>query len=524
MRVALICQSDEPLSREAVAQWLATVGDLVGVVVIQEPPGRTWQRVRREYRRRGSVGLLDVLLFRTYQRLRLARADSAFEARALAQIAARYPGSPAPPTLITDDPNGEATRAFLARCAPDAIVARCKTLLKREIYTLARVGTFVLHPGICPEYRNAHGCFWALAGRDVSRVGLTLLKVDDGVDTGPVYGHFYADIDERRETPFMIENRVLLDNLDAIGEKLRAAVAGQARPVDVSGRRSRVWGQPTLSAYVRWKLDARRHGRRGVLLYHDVVATGREGDSGFTGADADIYKLTPRAFEAHLRAFKARFPDGVGLVRGKADVDARRPLLTFDDGGVSALTAIAPALEALGLRGHFFITTDRIDTPGFLSADQVRELHRRGHVVGSHSASHPRIMSALSPSEIRREWQESIERLSSLLGERVRTASVPGGYGDGTVRPAFDAGIEVLFTSEPTRRTHVAHGVTVVGRFAVQRHTPADVAVRLAAGDPSPCLGQWIRWNTLKLIKRSLGGAYPAMRARLLAWHASRAN
>src|SRR5436309_328007 len=24
-------------------------------------------------------------------------------------------------------------------------------------------GTFVLHTGICPEYRNAHGCFWALA-------------------------------------------------------------------------------------------------------------------------------------------------------------------------------------------------------------------------------------------------------------------------------------------------------------------------------------------------------------------------
>ena len=69
-------------------------------------------------------------------------------------------------------------------------------ILKRTIFEIPRAGTFVLHPGICPEYRNAHGCFWALANRDLDRVGMTLLRVDAGIDTGPVYLHGTCDFDE----------------------------------------------------------------------------------------------------------------------------------------------------------------------------------------------------------------------------------------------------------------------------------------------------------------------------------------
>ena len=82
---------------------------------------------------------------------------------------------------------------------PDLAIARCKVILKREIFEIPRVGTFVMHPGICPEYRNAHGCFWALVNRDLDRVGMTLLRVDAGIDTGPVYLHGTCDIDEVRE-------------------------------------------------------------------------------------------------------------------------------------------------------------------------------------------------------------------------------------------------------------------------------------------------------------------------------------
>jgi methionyl-tRNA formyltransferase len=114
----------------------------------------------------------------------------------------------------------------------------------------------VLHPGICPEYRNSHGCFWAMAGRDLRRVGMTLLKIDRGVDTGPVYLQASCDFNEVRESHVVIQYRVITENLDRIADKLIDVCKGRATPVSTAGRKAGVWGQPRLSAYFRWKRQA----------------------------------------------------------------------------------------------------------------------------------------------------------------------------------------------------------------------------------------------------------------------------
>jgi methionyl-tRNA formyltransferase len=147
--------------------------------------------------------------------------------------------------------------------APDLIIARCKFLLKPEIFELARFGAYALHPGICPEYRNAHGCFWALSERDLDRVGMTLLRIDKGVDTGPVLLHATVPFDEVRESHHVIQGRVVFENLERIGSALRAAARGEPPAVvDTTGRRSATWGQPRLSSYLRWKRAASRDRRR----------------------------------------------------------------------------------------------------------------------------------------------------------------------------------------------------------------------------------------------------------------------
>src|SRR5919106_642654 len=137
-----------------------------------------------------------------------------------------------------------------------------------------------------------------------------------------------------------------------------------------------------------------------ALIYHDVVS-GSEADTvGFPGPTAARYKLEPAQFEAHLAALATAGAE-VGLVASGAHPAVA---LTFDDGGASA-TSIAEALEARGWRGHFFVTTGMIGGPGFLSREGVRELALRGHVVGSHSHSHPTYMARLPSEEIAREWR-----------------------------------------------------------------------------------------------------------------------
>ena len=233
---------------------------MAGLLIIRDEPGRRWRAARREIRRVGAVRFADVVAFRVYARLFLAARDDAWKHAQLARLRALYPADlDRVPRLVVSTPNGAEAREFIARLQPDLAIARCKVILRRETFELPRAGTFVLHPGICPEYRNAHGCFWALANRDLDRVGMTLLRVDPGIDTGPVYLHGTCDYDEVAESHIVIQYRAVFDNLDAIGRTLTALSRGEAvTPLPTAGRRSAAWGQPQLTKYLQWKRMARR--------------------------------------------------------------------------------------------------------------------------------------------------------------------------------------------------------------------------------------------------------------------------
>lgn len=258
MRTALICHHDNPLNREALPRWMQSFSELAGIVVITETGSRLRKRLEFEWKRSG-IRTLDVLAFQVYYRARLAAADRAWIAATAQDLEARYPPlERSVPVHETSDPNDEGTRRFLESVAPDIVLARCKSLLRRGIFDIPPDGTIVLHPGICPEYRNAHGCFWALARRDLGQVGATMLRIDEGVDTGPIYAYYHADIDERTESHVVIQYRVVFDNLPKIAEDLHEMHAGRRQRIDVSGRASAAWGQPRLTDYLRWKRAAAR--------------------------------------------------------------------------------------------------------------------------------------------------------------------------------------------------------------------------------------------------------------------------
>jgi folate-dependent phosphoribosylglycinamide formyltransferase PurN len=262
--VILICHQQDRLDSAGLASWLAATMRLVGIIEIAGDGARLRRAARRELARGGVLGFLDVLAMRAYSRLWLARTDTAWADAELARLRARYPVNlDAIPKRVVSDPNEEVARSFIARLQPDLIVARCKFILKPDVFTLARAGTFALHPGICPEYRNAHGCFWALANRDLDRVGMTLLKIDRGVDTGPALLQATCRFDEVGESHYVIQQRVVFDNLERIWHTLMAAGRGESpAPIDTAGRVSAVWGQPRLTSYLRWKRAARRDRRR----------------------------------------------------------------------------------------------------------------------------------------------------------------------------------------------------------------------------------------------------------------------
>lgn len=248
-----------------------------------------------------------------------------------------------------------------------------------------------------------------------------------------------------------------------------------------------------------------------ALGYHEVL-------EGPGAAPGNVYTLNRRDFEKHLLSIEERRPS-LKTIREFSEWETAVPVfLTFDDGNADAYTCVADALEAHQWRGHFFITTDWIGRPGYLNRVQIRELHDRDHVIGSHSCSHPERMTHISNDELMREWKESCAVLGDITGRSVRVASVPGGYYARKVAlAAANANIEVLFTSEPTSATVVVDGCLVLGRYSIQRHTPARVAAAIAAGEAAPRWQQRVLWETKKILKSLGGESYVTLRRQLLS-------
>ena len=103
---------------------------------------------------------------------------------------------------------------------------------------------------------------------------------------------------------------------------------------------------------------------------------------------------------------------------------------TFDDGFEECHTTIAPILEKYNCNAAFFINSNYIDsdetykldfhkrintfTKNPMSWQQVEDLHKRGHVIGSHTLDHLNI-AELSPEEIASQLKENKQILENKL-------------------------------------------------------------------------------------------------------------
>jgi peptidoglycan/xylan/chitin deacetylase (PgdA/CDA1 family) len=214
------------------------------------------------------------------------------------------------------------------------------------------------------------------------------------------------------------------------------------------------------------------------FCFHEVTDDPRS--TGFQRPGAVPFTLDRQAFARHLDAIaESRWsPQRV------TDLEERTPerclLLTFDDGGKSALEA-AEQLGRRGWRGHFFIITSRIGTATFLGADAIRSLHAGGHIIGSHSHTHPDIFRELSPAAMRDEWRTSADILANLLGAPCEAASVPGGeISPSVLASGAEAGFRFLFTVEPQVHPMMVQGCRVFGRYMVKVGTSPTRVGQLA--------------------------------------------
>jgi hypothetical protein len=172
------------------------------------------------------------------------------------------------------------------------------------------------------------------------------------------------------------------------------------------------------------------------------------------GARAQVMNFhgTPAAQTATLRAqlewvgerFVVLDLDAFARVlRSGARLDRPALLLTFDDGIASNYHVAAPALEAMGMRGLFFVNPGFAESRGEsarvfymerllanpstrpapeewmpMSPDQIGDLAKRGHAIGNHTYSHADL-SRTPATELEHQIVRSRDRLREWTGTPV---------------------------------------------------------------------------------------------------------
>ncbi|MFH1680398.1 MAG: formyltransferase family protein [Candidatus Eisenbacteria bacterium] len=89
------------------------------------------------------------------------------------------------PVLVFDDFHQAECLAALEQLDPHLGVVAGTNILKKEVFSIPRLGCVNLHSGKVPEYRGAAPAFWELYNGETS-VGITIHRVTERVDEGAV--------------------------------------------------------------------------------------------------------------------------------------------------------------------------------------------------------------------------------------------------------------------------------------------------------------------------------------------------
>lgn len=247
--------------------------------------------------------------------------------------------------------------------------------------------------------------------------------------------------------------------------------------------------------------------RKIVLMYHCVYHNNFN-ESGFQEGNSWQYKVQVADFEKQVKAI-SDYCEREMLSKESVE-------FTFDDGGVSFFNVIAPILEKYDFHGVFYVSTQYLDTIGFLSKEQIKELYDRGHIIGSHSHTHPQFLCKMTYEDILNEWHMSKEILEDIIKNKIEFASIPNGNGSRQVYDAaYKAGYKILDTSIPTTTEKAYDKMLVRGRFVIHNNTSIDNVLKIVSSEKKR-KELFYKWRILSMVKLMLGTNYDKLKGLIL--------
>jgi methionyl-tRNA formyltransferase len=127
---------------------------------------------------------------------------------------------------------GELAEWLREKNADVALVMAYGRILPTDVLNAPRRGAMNLHASLLPKYRGAAPINWAIVHGE-TQTGISLMQMDEGLDTGPVYARHVLDLTDT-ETGGSLTERIATLGAHVVRADLVAAVDGKltAEPQD----------------------------------------------------------------------------------------------------------------------------------------------------------------------------------------------------------------------------------------------------------------------------------------------------
>ena len=210
-----------------------------------------------------------------------------------------------------------------------------------------------------------------------------------------------------------------------------------------------------------------------VYMYHSVSAEP-------FNPDDEALSVLPEQFEKQLAYFVSRGIETVfasELPELDETTGPRRVVLTFDDGYEDNYTEAFPLLKKYGCKATIFMIASCIDTPGYLTSAQLREMTDSGLVsIQSHTVSHvPMAWGDKTYEDVVYELRESRRIIEEAAGAPVTVLSIPNGSFDETIIDIAKDYYSVAFTGTGLRNYSKADIMDIYRVGIYRRHSASDV-------------------------------------------------
>ncbi|WP_281560875.1 polysaccharide deacetylase family protein [Thalassomonas sp. RHCl1] len=244
------------------------------------------------------------------------------------------------------------------------------------------------------------------------------------------------------------------------------------------------------------------------LMYHGIHST-PECDGCF---DA-VYSVTRESFVEQLDYLLANHYQAVTLEQALSGEYQKPVVITFDDGDVSNYSFAFPELKKRNMLAEFYITSDWIDTPGYMSGQQLLEMHQAGMSIQAHGQTHT-YMSDLEPEALEQELKISKQKVESVTQHPVHTVALPGGRGLKQVLPLYQKlGYSYIATSVLGHNKRKQP----INRITMTSNTSIKVLANMLSGTGMMYWKAIIVQQVLTLAKRLLGNKnYEKIRSKLI--------